>query len=157
MPVVKPGVIQDHAVVQGELEDVYNFMADFSNSALWDPGVVTAARDQQGDVKVGSTFSLVVEFNGNKSDMVYEVVEMDPNKRVVIDGESSKITAEDVMTFSVPEAGKVRIDYTATIKIKGCAKIFIGLLNSKFDALGRNAMNGIESHFAKVNSGEVTK
>ena len=44
--------------------------------------------------------------------------------------------------FSVPEAGKVKIDYSATIKLKGCAKIFVRLLKSKFNELGRTAMKG---------------
>ena len=44
--------------------------------------------------------------------------------------------------FSVPEKGKVKIDYTATIKLKGCAKVFTRLLKSKFDELGRTAMKG---------------
>merc|ERR1719272_788376 len=148
MPVLTPGVITDEAIVDGELEEVYAFMMDFSNSQYWDPGVVTAVAGQQGAVKVGSTYSLVVEFNGKRSTMDYEVKAIEPNKSIHIDGDSSMITANDVMIFSVPEAGKVKIDYSATIKLKGCAKIFVRLLKSKFNELGRTAMKGIVDHFA---------
>jgi hypothetical protein len=50
---------------------VFEFMGDFSNSVKWDPGVKSATPDQQGKVKVGSSFTLVTVFNGTCQILLY--------------------------------------------------------------------------------------
>ncbi len=41
-------------------EDTFDYMADFANAAVWDPGTASAERLDPGTVGLGSTFRLGV-------------------------------------------------------------------------------------------------
>eukprot|EP00040_Diaphanoeca_grandis_P001862 m.19838 g.19838 ORF g.19838 m.19838 type:complete len:158 (-) comp12633_c0_seq1:26-499(-) len=157
MPVNTPGVITDEAFVNGTIDEVFDFLSDFSNTVIWDPGVVEGKRNEEGPIKVGSTFALMVKSGKNIVPMSYEVVEMDKPKRIVIVGDSSQIFATDIMEFTQLEDGKVKVDYTADLKFKGCLKIFVRLLGGTLNKIGRDAMVGLETHFNGGASSEDTK
>lgn len=150
MPVARPGVIVDHVIVDGKIGEVFNFMADFTNSLRWDPGVVAAARanDESGPVHVGSEFNLTTRFKGKDSQMVYKLVALDSSKHeIVLTGDGSIIKAVDTMKLSQLDDGKVRIDYTADLSLKSFRKPFILFLKGALDKLGTEAMNGISNYY----------
>ena len=64
MPKVSKSVI-----VQRPPAEVFDYLADFGNTAEWDPGVAKAAKTSAGDVGLGSTFDLVALFRGRPIDV----------------------------------------------------------------------------------------
>lgn len=66
------------------LEEVFEFTADFANSARWDPGVSKSTKMTDGPVGVGTKYDLVAEFGSSQVPMTYEIVEYEPPTRVVL-------------------------------------------------------------------------
>lgn len=69
MPVPKAGVIHDEALVAGTPEQVFDYLAMFSNTSEWDPGCLEGERVGTGPIGVGTKFNLVTTFKGTKSNM----------------------------------------------------------------------------------------
>jgi len=147
MPVVRPGVIVDEAIINGSVEEVFDALADFSLSEQWDPGVVTAQREQEGEIAVGSSFALVTDFKGKQSEMRYEITELQRPNRIVLRGAGDLVSAVDTMVLSPAGNGQVKVAYTADLSLKGLMRPFVIFLRSSFNQLGENAMAGMEKYF----------
>eukprot|EP00730_Choanoeca_flexa_P020200 TRINITY_DN9879_c0_g1_i2.p1 TRINITY_DN9879_c0_g1~~TRINITY_DN9879_c0_g1_i2.p1 ORF type:complete len:208 (+),score=35.04 TRINITY_DN9879_c0_g1_i2:80-703(+) len=144
MPVPRPGLIQDEAIVYGDPATVFQYLATFSNTQEWDPGCLEGKRVDSGPLKVGSKFELVTEFKGSKSEMTYEIVKYNFPEEVVLEGESKSVRVTDTIRVKpAAEDGKTHVDYQAHIQLKGCSKIFIYFLNSALNDLGKEAMDGL--------------
>ena len=142
------GVITDSATIDGPIEKVFDYLADFSTTAEWDPGVVSASRNEQGPLQVGSSFTVNVTFKGNQSTMVYKITEIERPRRIVIKGDSPMVHAIDTMNLSeINNNGKTqtKVDYTADLSLKGWKRPLIFLLQGTFNKLGQSAMEGMES------------
>ena len=47
------GVIEDQAYLNGTVEEAFDALANFASSEQWDPGVVSAKREQDGQIGIG--------------------------------------------------------------------------------------------------------
>ena len=63
----------------------FHYMANFSNSAEWDPGVARAEQLTDDPRAVGARFAVVAKFLGRKVKLTYETVELDPPRRVLFE------------------------------------------------------------------------
>ena len=154
MPVVKPGVIREEIVVDGQLESIFDFFADFSNAHFWDPGVVRSTSEGMFErlmVGVGSSFDLTVKFNGREMNMKYYIIEYKQPYEVVLYGEGNIIKAIDTIKFKRLENNKVEIQYEADLTLKGWRRPFIIFINNSLNKLGNAAKNGILSYFKHGN------
>tara|TARA_A100000164_G_C21788173_1_gene714455 strand:- start:178 stop:663 length:486 start_codon:yes stop_codon:yes gene_type:complete len=150
MPVVRPGVIREEIVVDGHLESVFDFMTDFSNSHLWDPGVVRSVSEGKFErlmIGVGSSFDLTVKFNSSEMDMKYYIIEYKHPYQVVLYGEGKIIKAIDTIKFKRLDNNKVEIQYEADLTLKGWRRPFIFFINNSLNKLGNAAKCGIQSYF----------
>jgi len=130
--------------VDRPLDEVWDFIGDFVNSAAWDPGVAEAVNSTGDPVRVGTVYTLVVIFGGKRSPMTYEVIEYDPPKKVVLKGEGKSVSAVDDIRFS-PIPGGTRIDYVADLRLKGLAKLASPFMMGKFENLGDAAIAGMRA------------
>ena len=73
------------------IDDTFAFVADFANSAIWDPGVATAERLDTGAVGLGSRFRLGVRLGGRVAPMEYRIAVFEPPTRVVLVGSGSGV------------------------------------------------------------------
>ena len=80
--------------------DLFDYMADFTHAAEWDPGTKSAKRLDDGKIGVGSEFELVVEFAGNESPFVYKITEYDRPNVLVVEADSEAVHLVDTMTCS---------------------------------------------------------
>ena len=62
-------------------EDVFRYLARFSNAAQWDPGVSSGEDMTPGAPAKGSTYRLVVRFLGLSVPLQYRIEEIDAPKR----------------------------------------------------------------------------
>ena len=128
---------------------VFAYLSDFTTTTEWDPGTVTTER-VSGDGGVGTEYVNVSEFNGKRSELRYEVVELVPERRFALHGEGKGATADDVMEFEPTEGGGTRVTYTADIRLKGVLRLAEPFLGGAFKKLGDEAEAGMREALARL-------
>src|SRR5689334_24067385 len=81
------------------LHDAFDYVADFSNAASWDPGVASAVRLESGPIREGTRVRLGVRIGRRVTPMDYVVTTWQPPSRVVLTGSGSGVTAIDDIRF----------------------------------------------------------
>ena len=137
MPIVNRTV-----VLPRKPEEVFDYLADFSTTEEWDPGIVSATRVGSDPIGVGSRFDLISEFMGRQIAVPYEITEYDRPNRFVIIGENARFKGIDTLEVT-PEGDGTRVSYTADFRMKGIAKLFEPFLGGVFDKLSDKAMDGL--------------
>lgn len=124
------------------IEETFEYVADFANSAEWDPGVETAERIGDGPVGVGARYRLGVRMGGRVAPMEYRIVVFDAPSRVVLEGAGSNVTAVDDIRFE-PRGTGTRIDYRADIRLGGLLRFVQPFLGGTFRSIATNAAAGM--------------
>lgn len=125
------------------LDETFRYVADFTNSAEWDPGVDSASHSGGPDVGVGAKVDLVATFMGREVPMTYETKVYDEPGLVVLEGEGKTVSAVDTIRFTAAGAG-TRIDYEAEFDVKGIIGFAEPLMKPLFEKLADKAMEGLE-------------
>jgi carbon monoxide dehydrogenase subunit G len=123
-------------------DEAFAYVADFTTTAEWDPGIESAVRTS-GDGGVGTTFDLEATFMGRTVPVTYEVLEVVPGERFVIKGENDSFVGVDTITFHDRD-GATEIVYAAEFTMKGIARFIEPLLRPTFRKLGRKAVGGLD-------------
>ncbi|MFJ2756929.1 SRPBCC family protein [Nocardioides sp. NPDC087217] len=118
--------------------EVFDFLADFTNTEEWDPGTVRTDRIS-GDGGVGTAYANTSRFLGRNTDLTYVVEVYEPGKRVTLRGENNTVVAHDTMTFVPTATGGTSVRYVAEFELKGMAKMVAPLLTPAFTRLGDSA------------------
>ena len=126
----------------------FDFLADFSRTAEWDPGVSSAERLDAGRIRRGSRFRIVVSFLGRHFPLDYEIAEMDRPRRLVLAGGDRSLRAVDEITF-VERPGGTRISYEAQLELSGVRRLADPLLHLLFQRVGRLAVRGLRERMAR--------
>jgi carbon monoxide dehydrogenase subunit G len=129
--------------VKRPIDEAFHYVADFANSADWDPGVLSAEQTAGDGPGVGAVYELVGSFGGKEMPMRYETVEYEPSTRVVLTGEGDRFRAVDTITMASTGDSSTLIDYVADIELKGIGKIATPFLGGTFDRLADDAVNGL--------------
>ena len=130
------------AVSPATAAEAFDFMANFQNLADWDPGVSTSYRLDDGEIGIGSTFHVDSVIGPKTIPLVYEVVEYDAPRRIVLQASTGDFTSYDVLDVDEHEGGVV-ITYDATLTLHGYRRIFDPLLAAAFQIIGRRAAAGL--------------
>lgn len=126
-------------------ERAFAWIADFANAATWDPGTQRSERLDSGPVGVGSRFALDVHMGRRIAPMEYRITVFEPDRRVLLVGEGSGVSAEDDIRFEPVDGGGTRIDYRADIRLGGLLGLVQPFLGGAFRRLGRNAAQGMQT------------
>ena len=137
--------IEETRDISRPLEEVFAFVADFSTTAEWDPGVVAAHRLDEGELGVGARFSVTVTFSGRELPLEYAITAYEPNELVVLEVESRRFDGVDTIRFQPLSATSTRVDYRADFELKGVMKLLRPFLGGTFDRLGTKAMDGMKA------------
>jgi dehydrogenase/reductase SDR family protein 12 len=129
------------------IDEVFAYTADFGNIAQWDPGVADSRKTSPGAVAAGTAFDLRLRFGPRSIPMRYVVREIDPPRRVLLEGNSDSVHALDEIRFA-PTTGGTRIDYTADISLRGALRRVEPWLRGALERVGRNAVRGLEAALA---------
>jgi uncharacterized protein YndB with AHSA1/START domain len=125
------------------IDEVFEYLAEFSNTAEWDPGVVEADRLTHDELGVGSRFRVVTSTAGNRQTIDYEVTEFDPPNRVVLVGTTPRLRSVDELTFVALDEGGTRVTYRADLALLGAARVADPVLHVAFQFIGRRADQGL--------------
>lgn len=118
--------------------EVFDFLADFTNTEEWDPGTVRTDRIS-GSGGVGTAYANTSRFLGRNTDLTYVVEIYEPGKRVRLRGENKTVVAHDTMTFVPTATGGTSVRYVAEFDLKGMARMVAPLLTPAFTRLGDSA------------------
>ena len=124
-------------------DDAFSFIANFANSAAWDPGTATSERIGDGPVGVGTRYRLGVRMRGRVVPMEYRITTFDAPRRVVLAGTGSGVEAIDDITF-IATPGGTRIEYVATIHLGGLMRLLEPFAGGAFAKIGRDARDGMQ-------------
>ncbi len=120
----------------------FPFIADFANSARWDPGVAWAEGLTDGPTRVGSAYRLGVRMGSRVTPMEYRITTLEPGRRVVLEGMGSGVEATDDIRFD-PSATGTRVTYMADIRLRGWLRLVAPFTGRAFAAIARNARAGM--------------
>lgn len=124
--------------------DAFAYMADFANARFWDPSVSRAARDSDGPVGIGSSFSLVARFAGRDVPLMYTIVAHESPARVVLEARSGFVS-RDTITVEAAAAGGSVVHYEAVLAFNGVARLFDPLMQLVLNRVGAKAKAGLET------------
>lgn len=139
-----------HATIETDLplQETFDFIADFANAEIWDPGTLASRRIGEGSVGAGTSYALTVKIGGGTAPMTYTVEAWEPNERVVLRGDGERATAVDDIRFVATPSGGTRVDYTADIELKGWMRFLTPFLGGAFRKLGEDARTGMTKALA---------
>ena len=131
-------------------DETFGYVATFSNAAQWDPGVRVAEALEEGHVRAGSRFRLVVSFLGRGLPLTYEVISYSAqNRHVLLEASSGMLRARDLITVRpVPltdgQTGALSVvSYRAEVAMRGPLRVLEPLLKRGFMAVGDRAAAGL--------------
>ena len=126
-----------------DVATAFRYMSDFSNSAIWDPGVASARTVSAGDIGLGTKFDLVTTFNGRSLPLNYEITAFDPPRRVVLRAQSATVISIDEVTFSATATG-TDVTYDALLKTRGAFRLAAPIIALMFKGIGDRAKAGLQ-------------
>ena len=130
-------------------DDTFAYLADFANTAEWDPGIAEARRLTPAPTAVGSRFEVIALFRGRRQRFEYVVTEFDEGSRIALQGEGAKARSVDAITVAAGGSG-TRITYEADLRLKGVYRVAEPFLRSTFRQMGDDALGGLVARLAET-------
>ncbi len=130
--------------VRRPIDEVFAYLADFSNTEAWDPGVRSAKKCGEGPVAVGTEFEVVSSFLGQELPLTYRVLQLDPPNRIVLEAENDSLRSVDTITFEKTDRG-TRLVYDANLALKGFRYLADPALHLAFQWIGHRALDGLRA------------
>ena len=129
------------------IDEVFAYVADFTTTAEYDPGVSSATRLDDAPLAVGAEFSVNAVFMGRTLPMRYRITHFEPPHRVDLRGEAATSTAEDNIVF-VSKRGGTEITWTLDLELTGVSRLGQPFMGPLFRRLGRKALDGLSARLA---------
>jgi Polyketide cyclase / dehydrase and lipid transport len=128
-------------------DEVFEYMAAFSNARQWDPGVADGEALTPGPVAVGSVFRLGVRLAGRVVPFEYRVLELDRPRRVVLQAQRGHLTSRDTITVEPAGSGS-RVGYVAMLEGNGLLRLASPLLARIFSTMADRGAAGLRTALA---------
>lgn len=147
--------LQRTITTDAPIDDVFAYLADFSNGPEWDPGQESSIARTGGGPRMGQIYDVMVLWGDRKLPMVYEVTAFKEPYLITLVGEGSTTKAVDTLEFTEVEDGGTAVTYTADITLKGLLRLAEPFLGSKFTELADHAEAGIARQLASLSAREI--
>lgn len=99
------------AEVAAPAEEVYAFLAETANLPRWQSGVVEARQTSPGPMAVGATATIERRIMGQKVRADLRVAELVPNRRIVLETETSGLHLEASVALEPVDVGHCRVTF----------------------------------------------
>ena len=124
-------------------EDAFAYLSAFDNIRDWDPSVVFARRLDEGALRVGSAFEVVVRQGSKETPLRYEVRAYDPAGSITVEAIASTYRSLDTISVVARDAGSA-VTYDALLEPRGLMRLATPLVNRAFKRLAEDAQRGLE-------------
>jgi hypothetical protein len=133
-----------HATIRSRrpAPETFDYLATFSNSPEWDPGVLAGQQLDPGPVRAGTRFRLVVPFLGHRLPLIYKITRHAPHREVILDAASRLLRCTDRIVVA-PDGDGATVTYDADIRLRGPFRLLHPLLRRGFRAVGNRAAAGL--------------
>jgi uncharacterized protein YndB with AHSA1/START domain len=140
--------IRRTVTVAKPLEQVFDYLSDFTTTTQWDPGTVETVR-VSGDGGVGTTYRNTSRFAGRETQLTYVVERVVPGEVFALRGENDTVVAHDTMTFRAT-GERTEVTYVAEFEFKGLTRYLAPLLGPAFTRLGNEAEKGMREALERL-------
>lgn len=123
-------------------EEVFDYMAMFSNVSEWDPTAAEAHPVDGNPPGYGARFCVLVRWLGREIPLEYTTTAYERPKRLVLRAENTTTISEDTITVQSTGTG-CEMTYEARLTLKGAMRIIDPVFNLLFKRLGDNAAAGL--------------
>jgi carbon monoxide dehydrogenase subunit G len=132
------------------IEDAFDYLAEFSSTQEWDPGVSEAEMLTPAPVALGSQFRVVAGVAGRKVPLTYEITNYDRPHRVTVRAENSSTISEDTITFTSvtgtsADGDHLSVRYDADLRLKGAYRLLEPVIALLFKGIGDRAAAGLRA------------
>jgi dehydrogenase/reductase SDR family protein 12 len=141
--------IQERISADLPVEAAFDYIADFTTNAEWDPNTTAARRLDEGPIGVGAHYEVHVRLGGRTAPMTYRITEYDRPNRVVLVGEGSGVSSVDDIRFERSADGTT-VDYAADIQLGGFLRLVQPFLGNRFERLGKDAAAGMTRELQRL-------
>ena len=131
----------------GGQDEVFDYLATFSNARQWDPGVVDGESLTPGPAAVGSVYRLGVRLAGRVVPFDYRVLEIDRPRRVVLQATHGHLVSTDTITVEGAGPGS-RVRYVAVLEAKGLLRLASPFITRFFSTMADRASGGLRAALA---------
>jgi len=138
-----------HLTTTASVDDAFAYVAQFDNTEHWDPGVSSARALGDGPPALGSRYAVSVELGGGPEELLYEITEYDPPRRVVLVADGSKFVSHDEISV-VPDGDGAQVTYRAELTLKGLMKIGAPFAGRALRKAGDAAIAGLTRELARL-------
>ena len=122
--------------------ETFAYLAAFDNIRDWDPSVVSAKRLDEGELRLGSAFEVVVRVGKRELPLRYEVVRFEQDELIALEATARWFRSYDVITVAAKGDGSVA-SYDALLELRSLAKIAAPLMGRAFRKIGDDAAEGL--------------
>lgn len=143
--------------VPQEIEHTFDYVADFSQTAEWDPGVRSAWPRTADAPQLGSEFVVNISVLGAEVELEFEITEYERPNYLVMTGGNSMIRSIDKISFT-PQGRGTRVTYEARVDIVGISQLADPILGLLLQRVGQVAIRGLRERLnEEVRYGHRTK
>jgi dehydrogenase/reductase SDR family member 12 len=125
-----------------EIEHTFDYVADFSRTAEWDPGVASAWPRTADAPQRGSEFVVNILVLGAEVALEFEITDYERPNYLVITGGNSMIRSIDKISFA-PQGQGTRVTYEARVDLVGISQLADPLLGLLLQRVGQVAIRGL--------------
>jgi carbon monoxide dehydrogenase subunit G len=130
-----------------ERDEVFEYLATFSNASEWDPGVTEAEPLTPGPPELGSVYRLRVRVAGRTVPFDYRVVAIDRPTRVVLQAQASGMVSTDTITVEPAGAGS-QVRYVAVLEGRGVLRLAAPVIARSFRKMADRGADGLRRALA---------
>ena len=132
------------------VDDAFSYMADLTNFATWDPGVIKAVQVEGDGPDLGAAYDVTVKGVPRPLTLRYRLTAYDATDRVVAKAQSSFLTSLDTITVRPAgdggpggDHGGSIVTYDAELTLNGPLALADPLLKLAFNGIGDRAAAGL--------------
>ena len=122
--------------------EAFEYMADLSNFAEWDPGVERAEQVEGDRPELDAAFDVRVKAGAGSITLRYRITEYDAPSTFVARAQNLWLTSLDTITVVPSESGSL-VTYDADLTLNGLLGLLDPVLGLGFNPIGDRAAAGL--------------
>lgn len=139
--------LERDVIADRPIDEVFDYLRDFSTIEQWDPGVVRARKITPGKTAVGTRYALDLRYGPFPVSMTYTLSVLEKPSKIVVEGRGQSFTAVDTLTFQALGPRKTRITYRADMDFEGFRAHVARMLRPLLERIGTAAVRGLGEAF----------